>query len=46
MLTPAAAVGISVIASIGNSGIGFLVIDALQLIGALWTAFTVRIPRH
>lgn len=66
MLTPvAAAVGIGVIASIGNLGgffapvligkfsqltgnlgIGFLVIGALQLIGALWTAFTVRIPRH
>ena len=66
MLTPvAAAVGIGVIASVGNLGgffapvligkfsqltgnlgIGFLVIGALQLIGALWTAFTVRIPRH
>ena len=66
MLTPvAAAVGIGVIASIGNLGgffapvligkfsqltgnlgIGFLVIGALQLIGALWTAFTVRIPRY
>ncbi len=66
MLTPvAAAVGIGIIASIGNLGgffapvligkfsqltgnlgIGFLVIGALQLIGALWTAFTVRIPRH
>lgn len=65
MLTPVAAVGIGVIASIGNLGgffapvligkfsqltgnlgIGFLVIGALQLIGALWTAFTVRIPRH
>lgn len=66
MLTPvAAAVGIGVIASIGNLGgffapvligkfsqltgnlgIGFLVIGALQLIGALWTAFTVRISRH
>lgn len=66
MLTPvAAAVGIGVIASVGNLGgffapvligkfsqltgnlgIGFLVICALQLIGALWTAFTVRIPRH
>ena len=66
MLTPvAAAVGIGIIASIGNLGgffapvligkfsqltgnlgIGFLVIGALQLIGALWTAFTVRIPRY
>ena len=66
MLTPAAtAVGIAVIASIGNLGgffapvligkfsqltgsfaIGFLVIGALQVIAALWTALTVRIPRH
>ncbi|MCJ8162637.1 MFS transporter [Acinetobacter zhairhuonensis] len=66
MLTPvAAAVGIGVIASVGNLGgffapvligkfsaltgsfgIGFLVIGALQLIGALWTALTVRIPHH
>ncbi|MEG2434139.1 MAG: MFS transporter, partial [Acinetobacter sp.] len=66
MLTPAAAaVGIGVIASIGNLGgffapvligkfsqltgsfaIGFLVIGALQVIAALWTALTVRIPRH
>lgn len=66
MLTPAAtAVGIAVIASIGNLGgfvapvligklslltgnfgIGFLAIGALQLVAALWTALTVRIPRH
>ena len=66
MLTPAAtAVGIAVIASIGNLGgffapvligkfsqltgsfaIGFLVIGALQVIAALWTALTVRIPRY
>ncbi|MEG0482047.1 MAG: MFS transporter [Acinetobacter sp.] len=65
MLTPAAAaVGIGVVASIGNLGgfaapvligkfsqltgsfvIGFLVIGALQVIAALWTALTVRIPR-
>lgn len=66
MLTPAAtAVGIAVVASIGNLGgfvapvligklslltgnfgIGFLAIGALQLVAALWTALTVRIPRH
>ena len=66
MLSPAAAaVGIGIIASIGNLGgffapvligkfsqltgsfaIGFLVIGALQVIAALWTALTVRIPRH
>ncbi|WP_336955244.1 MFS transporter [Acinetobacter johnsonii] len=66
MLTPAAAaVGIGVVASIGNLGgffapvligkfsqltgsfaIGFLVIGGLQVFAALWTALTVRIPRH
>ncbi|MEK1940537.1 MAG: MFS transporter [Pseudomonas sp.] len=65
MLTPsAAAVGIAVIASVGNLGGfaapvligklsntsgglagGFLVIGALLLLGALWTAVTVRIPK-
>lgn len=65
MLTPsAAAVGIAIIASVGNLGgfvapvligklseqtgsfaAGMLVIGALLLFGALWSALTVRLPR-
>lgn len=65
MLAPsAAAVGIGIIASVGNLGgfagpvligklseqaggfaVGMLVIACLSLLGALWTALTVRIPR-
>lgn len=65
MLTPAAAaVGIAIVASVGNLGgfvgpvllgkfsqdtgsfiYGLLIISAFQLIGALWTALTVRMPR-
>lgn len=65
MLAPAAAaVGIAIVASVGNLGgfvapvligklseasgelfTGFLAIGGLLLLGALWTALTVRIPR-
>ncbi|KAA8554045.1 MULTISPECIES: MFS transporter [Pseudomonas] len=65
MLVPsAAAVGIAIVASVGNLGgfaapvligklteatgdlvTGFLAIGVLLLLGALWTALTVRIPR-
>ncbi|HCI1915371.1 TPA: MFS transporter [Pseudomonas aeruginosa] len=65
MLAPsAAAVGIAIVASVGNLGgfvapvlisklsvatgglaSGFLAIGALLLLGALWTALTVRMPR-
>jgi len=65
MLAPAAAaVGIAIVASVGNLGgfvapvligklseasgalfTGFLALGGLLLLGALWTALTVRIPR-
>ncbi len=65
MLAPsAAAVGIGIVASVGNLGgfagpvligklsgqtgsfaVGMLIVAGLSLLGALWTALTVRIPR-